>query len=140
MDNPIDPKNVIFYGVWPGHRSGHRSWIAKGSSVLMDQGIAIDSAHTSPVRGYGWNYTGQPDQPQGYARLTYRETSDFKPWTVICCWDRTEDSRFGSIAAFLAPGKHTAEALLTAARAAFPAKMDQLDKAGGINVKENSNE
>ena len=84
--------------------------------------LGLDSKRTMP--------TSSP-QIQGAARVTHSRV-----WTIVSCWDKTEDTRDMSHATFLAPYLTTGEALLEAARQTFPAKWAQLEAAGGVKIVE----
>lgn len=116
-----------FFGVWPGDQYGHYCRPAEGPSNLRYFTRIMDADVSLPRE--------QKLQRQGHARLSYH-THDGAPWTCLCLWDKTEDHRGGSNAAFFVPGWVDRETLETASRKAFPAKWRALDAVGGIQLEE----
>lgn len=56
------------------------------------------------------------EEKQGIWRLTHSEG-----WTVLGCYDRTQDHRRGSISVFLAEGDHDEQTMKALAAEHFPA-------------------
>ena len=48
-------------------------------------------------------------------------------WTVAAWWDRSADTRINSNAAVVMQGTHTWEAMLAAAREAFPRELARME-------------
>ena len=129
----VDPATVLFFGVWPGAGGGHYTYDRNGRLPHHKSPLPFDTSVILPILGIRLGDYRRPReaQEQGYARVTHHNG-----WTVVCCWDRTEDRRGGCNAAFAAPVATTGEAVLEAAAVTFPRKWQQLLEAGGVTIHE----
>lgn len=125
----VDPSTVLFFGVWPGTKAGHYLY-NRHAEMRREPVLGFDGPTVRPIRG-DEDYNRQSPQEQGYARVTHIDG-----WTVVCCWDFTEDKRGGCNAAFAVPVIATGEDVLEAAKVAFPRKWKQLEDAGGVQIRE----
>jgi hypothetical protein len=125
----IPPVKVFYFGAWdgPGHYlwkpTGRTTWAKAGpwapgdldaSSYRRDyRGVAIPTGRgVVPV---------DAAEVQGVWQLTRGTDAAGGAWTALGCYDRTADSRRGSISVFVAEGDHDEQAMKALAERHFPA-------------------
>lgn len=109
---------VLFFGVRAGDAAGHV--LCRADRLCLRR-----ETLPAPLRPFDarWCSTGDRDpQRQGIVRLHH-----VAGWTVAAWWDRSADTRPNSNAALVAEGTHTWEAILTAAREAFPREIARME-------------
>ena len=110
---------VFYFGAWSF--SGHYIRTPGGGGARMAGPWSPRDLDTDGFDSRG-RVTGggfcppDPEQPQGVWRLT-----SAPGWTAIGCWDRTQDSRRGSRAVFVAEGEYSEAEMKAIAAAHFPA-------------------
>lgn len=123
--------DLLFFGVVTGHGAGHHLWASSPMRWVPPTALPLalqrlDAVWTAPS-------PRSPDQVRDRWRERGPETEGMaylhhvEGWTVVAWWDRSEDHRGGSNAAFLARGTHTLDAMLALARRAFPREMRRME-------------
>lgn len=103
---------ALFFGCW-GHK-GHYLRDRRGEMIRGDQqpwGDSIDSGLAPPL-----------DKRHGAHALHHRDG-----WTAWSMWDYSFDQRGNSNAAFLAPGKHSLEAMRMIATRCFGSLLKRIE-------------
>lgn len=131
------PPEVLFYGVWPGTRAGHFLRNRNGSTHDKERGwLKLMEKNRGGASFYPWNYSDHHrrgrhgPEIQG---LFHYFISPQRSFTLVTCWDRTEDNRGGCCSAFVAMGARTREEALGLAQTTYPAVFARM-KAAGITV------
>lgn len=132
---------MLYFGRWSKQTGGHFPYNERGEPAYGDfppefeRGRKLDSRRLSP----SGDVSHLPDalyyrdqQTQGKEYLHHFPTSD-GIWTVLAIWDRTADSRYGSLSSFVSKGQHTAEAMWKEARKRYPRITGRIASAGGAS-------
>lgn len=122
---------VLFFGVLTGDGAGHFLHAPGGKIVVIDSDLPmalrrLDGVWTreTPRSNDEMRYGAWGAQVEGEAFIHYVEG-----WTVLAWWDRSEDRRGVSNAAFLAPGRHPFVSMMDLAREHFPREMARMEAA-----------
>lgn len=106
---------MYVFGVWPGHKRGHHLRTASGDMIERRHAVLPWPDIDGTMPPYGDRAT-MAQQVEGVALLHHLEG-----WTALAFWDRSEDRRGGSNTVFFVRAHLSAEEMLTACRARFPA-------------------
>lgn len=128
---------VYYFGIWPGHRSGHYCWLPNGNpdgsaprspwafkSEPFSEAGCYEHMGGTLDRG-GW-WTVPRHKPEGVCYHVQREG-----WTLIACWDLSETDRGGNMSAFAMAGLFTADEAKKKARYWYPGVLARLDRHYG---------
>lgn len=69
-------------------------------------------------------------QPQSVGALSYENN-----WSILSCWDRSIDSRYGSHSTFIIEGTHTFDEILVAIKKHFPQVMARMEALAPIRLE-----
>jgi hypothetical protein len=117
---------MVYFGCWG--RSGHYMWTPFGHHANEDrlpralQSRAIDCKYPGGDR---------KEQPVNRARVVVVDG-----WTVLAFWDRSQDGRGNSNAAFLLEGEHDFARMVFEAERRFPDVFKRIVASGGPIVHE----
>lgn len=110
--------SALFFGVRAGDAAGHV--LCRADRLCLRPETLPAALRPFDAR---WCSTGASDpQPEGIVRLHH-----VVGWTVAAWWDRSADTRINSNAAVVMQGTHTWEAMLAAAREAFPREIARME-------------
>lgn len=116
---------VFYFGCWS--RSGHAMWTPNGE-VREGGPWSYSTLDAAPLDSHGRN-TGRglvpadPEQQEGVWRLTHKDG-----WTALGAWDRSVDTRRGSVSVFVAEGTHGELDMLRITSTAFPSVWDRIQR------------
>jgi len=109
-------ERILFMGVAPGSGSGHYlfepGW---RQSYQFDRYNKGNDLGRTGIDGVFAPYMPGKREPQGQAAMHF-----VFGHTVVSFWDRSEDSRGGCCATFIAEGRYSFEEMMKAARKAYP--------------------
>lgn len=128
----VDKAECYYFGVWPGHERGH---YLHGPDLCgpLDRRVPGTGLYERDLDKIQW-YVGAPNrygdvpedqQVQGPCKITHAHGFTFVGW-----WDRTEDSRHGSVSMILVRERVTFEDAIAIGREGYPGVFQRLDKAG----------
>jgi hypothetical protein len=121
------PPTIYYFGVWPGHSTGHFIWDRHWNQARDAERKLFAAAVASGLSQYPWDakIDNRGNQPQGL--FFYKKGEGI---SLISCWDRSGDGRYNSCSSFISPNVLSREELLFWARETYPEVFSRMEKAG----------